>query len=234
MTETTPQVTPNAITFEQMLDIAKELGRQAGLGKDVQIKSDLKVIEAAYHGSMDLTHDKHGTGVDDATAFAEAYFKASGENTMFDAKADNQRRLISNVRKCIKLGSYTKGGNGEPMQTVNALMTYRQKLRQDPAKRKNIDDAHNTLMKFATQQLKRDNMIDPKEFDAFCYKAVTEPRTAEDIIEGVRSTLTKLSEGKVTNCPDMDNSPEIKEAMRSLTKRLANIAKAKGGQTTAP
>src|ERR1017187_5917381 len=121
----------NAITFDDMMDTAKELGEQAGKGKDTQIKSLLKVLEAGYHNTFDLKANKHGQDVDDATKYAEAYVKAQGSAAVFDAKAMNQRKLISPLRPAIKLGQWPKGGNGEPLATVNNLISMRQKLRQN-------------------------------------------------------------------------------------------------------
>lgn len=231
MTDTTQAAaTPNRITFADMLVTATELGKQAGQGKDVQIKFDLKVLEAAFHGSLDLDANKHGTDMDDATKLSEAYARAQNTAVIFDAKAGNQRKLISNIRKDIKLGMWPKGGPGEPLSTVNTLISLRQKLRADPANAKKLEDAHNMLMRFATVQLKRDHTIDGDELRSFCFKAQHEPRDAQAVIESVRKTLNNLKAGKVSNCPDLDNSTEVQDMIRLCTKRLVAIAKSKGVQ----
>lgn len=224
----------NSMTFEKLMTEATELGKQAGQGKDVQIKFDLKLLEAAFQGNIDLDENKHGSGVSDAVKLSETYVKSQGTATIFDAKAPNQRKLISNVNKCIKLGMWPKGGPGEPLQTVNNLIALRQKLRQDPANAKKLDDAHNTLMRFATRQLKQDQLIGGEELKLFCFKSEADARSAEDVLVSVRKTLSNLIVGKVSNCPDLDDSPEVKNMVQLVTKRLTVIAKAKAPQSSAP
>lgn len=227
-----PQPT-NAPTFTELLAAVTDLGEQAGKGKDVQIKFDLKVMEAAYAGSLSLDANKHGKDADDATKLSEAYWKAQQGAVVFDAKADNQRKTISTTRKMIKLGSCPKWGVGEPMGRVNDLMTMRQSLKK---KNQKVDDAHNTLMRFATAQLKLDTLMDDNMLQTFCLKRVVEARTAEEVLEALRKTANNLKEGKVSNCPDMDSSAEVQSIINACTKRLAAIAKARGpqGGTTTP
>lgn len=224
----------NQLTFTDLLKVATDLGTQAGQGRDVQIKFDLKIIEAAYLGALDLDEHKHGGDKDDATKLSEAYVLAQGSATVFDAKAANQRKLISNVRKGIKLGMWPKGGTGEPLATVNALITLRQNMRKDPNNAKKLDDAHNTLMRYATAQLKRDQLIDEAELKTFCFKNEPDQRTAEEVLEAIRKTANNLRAGKVNNCPDLDNSGEVQAIINACTKRLTAIAKARapGGTTT--
>lgn len=224
----------NAPTFDDLLTSCAELGAQAGLGRDVQIKFDLKVIEAAYLGTLSLDENKHGKDIDDATKLSEAYWKAQNGAVIFDAKAAKQRKTISNVRKDIKLGSNPKWGQGEPMQSVNKLIAMRQALRKDPANAKKLDDAHNTLMRYATAQLRRDDLMDDAELKEFCFKSEADPRTAEEILEAARKTFSNLRVGKVSNCPDADTSPEVEAIIKLIGKRLTTIAKARapGGPVT--
>lgn len=221
---------PNAPTFEELLLSAAELGQQAGQGGDVQIKFDLKLCEAAYLGSLSLDTNKHGNDVDDATRLSEAYWKARNGAVIFDAKADKQRKTISNARKMIKLGSTPKWGVGEPMSTVNQLITIRQTLRKDPANSKKLDDAHNMLMRFATAQLKLDTLLDANALRTFAFKKDPDARTAEDVLEGIRKIANKLKVGKIANCPDLDNSQEVQAIINACTKRLTSIAKARAPQ----
>jgi ATP/maltotriose-dependent transcriptional regulator MalT len=148
---------------------------------------------------------------------------------VFDAKADNQRKLVSCLRTGIKLGAWPKGGNGEPLATVNALMNIRQKLKQNPADAKRLQDAANTLLKYAREQLKRDTLIDEDELRSFCFKPnAKDPSTAEEVLENIRKQLDKLVKGN--NHGVRDTSAEVIAARGELQKRLSAIAKAKNPQ----
>jgi hypothetical protein len=225
---TQQQVPKNAITFADLLQTAADLGAEAGKGKDTQIKFLLKAVEGGYHNALDLAGNKHGTDVDDATKLAETYVKAQQGAVVFDAKAPNQRKLISTIRTGIKLGSWPKGGNGEPLATVNNLMTIRQNLKKIPAEAKKLDDAANTLMKYARTQLKRDQLIDDAELKEFCYKPGKDLATAEELIERMAKQLDKLVDGSASQSTAQDNSPEIRNARQALRQRLVAIAKARG------
>jgi hypothetical protein len=221
------------MTFADVDAAAKQLGEDAGKGKDTQIKMLLKVVEGAFHGSVDLQENKHGTDVDDCTKLAETYVKAQTGAVVFDAKAMNQRKLISTFRTCVKCGQWPKGGNGEPLGTVNNLITMRQKLRANPAESKKLDDAANTLLRYARQQLKRDQLIDDKELKTFCYKKDGALQTPEQIIEGCRKQLMSLKDGKAASGTAQDASQEIRDAIKNLTERLKKIADKRGAAKAA-
>lgn len=227
MNVTTP-AKPNSITLADMIAVAEDLGKQSAMGVDVQIKMDLKVLEASFQGSLDLSANKHGQDVDDATKLGEAYYKARNGAVIFDAKAPNQRKLVSNLRKAIKLGGWSKGGPGEPLSTVNNLMNLRQGLKKKATK--NLDDAHNTFMRFATEQLRRDSVVGDAELEAFCYRPGKNVQTVEDFYEALRKRMTKVRDGK----GDVhDTGPVVDSIIQCCTNRLTQIAKAKGGQVTA-
>jgi hypothetical protein len=219
---------PNTITFQDVLDAASLLGSEAGKGKDTQIKFLLKTVEGGYHNVLDLAGNKHGTDVDDATKISEAYVKGQQGAVVFDAKAPNQRKQVSITRTCIKLGSWTKGGNGEPLATVNGLMTIRQNLKKIPAEAKKLDDAANTLLKYARAQLKRDTLIGDAELKEFCYKPGHDLATAEGIIERMEKQLSKLIDGSASQSTAQDNSNEVRNARQLLRGRLSAIATARG------
>lgn len=221
-------MTTNAITFDQLLQTAADLGAEAGKGKDTQIKFLLKAVEGGYHNVLDQAPNKHGTDVDDATKLAETYWKAQQGAVIFDAKAGNQRKTISCVRTAIKLGGWPKGGNGEPLATVNNLMTIRQNLKKIPAEAKKLDDAANTLMKYARTQMKRDTLMDSDELKSLCYKPGKDLPTAEDIIEKCAKQLDKLLDGSAANSTAQDTSTEVRNARHALRQRLAAIATARG------
>ncbi len=211
----------NDTRFADLCALADDLGKQAGMGKDTQIKFLLAVTDAAYSASIDLTEDKHGPGIDDAAILTERYVKAQGSATVFDAKAGNQRKAMSITRTCVKLGGWSKGGNGEPIGTVNQLMTIRATLRKDPAHMKKLDDAANTLIKYARAQLKLDVLIEPEELRTLCFKKEHEARTVEDVLDGIRGTLKKLYDGK--HAAGVRNTPAVKSAMDKITADLKAI-----------
>jgi hypothetical protein len=215
----------NAPKLDEVLRSAEALGEQAGLGRDVQVKFDLKVFEAAYTGALSLTRDKNG--IDDAVRLAEAYFRGRNKSVIFDHTEPKQRKLAATVRTMIKLGSCPKWGHNEPMHTMNALLTLRQSLRKVANKGRRLDDAHNTLMRFAREQLKRDTAIPTDELEAFCFRPESEPRTAVDWLRAVCTQASALRIGKLSNCSDVDNSPEVNAIIAACNKRLADIASGK-------
>src|SRR5260221_7836825 len=159
----------NAITLTQLKQTAFECGGDKGKGDDAQIKFGLQVVAAAYQGTIDLDRNKHGTDIDDATVLAQEYFRGRTGSTVFDAKAGNQRKLIACTRTLSRLGAWPKGGNGEPIATVNDLMTHRQNIRKDPTKAKKLDDAFNTLMRYARSQIRQDQLGTPNTVDRFLF-----------------------------------------------------------------
>lgn len=227
MSTTTAAPATNAITLPQLKQIAFDLGTDAGKGKDTQIKFGLKLVEAAYMGAIDLDRNKHGTDVDDATLLSGEYFKGQSGSTVFDAKAPNQRKLIACSRTLVRLGSWPKGGNGEPLATVNSLMTHRQKLRQDPTQAKKLDDAFNTLMRYARQQIRRDQLIDDSEFKDFCFRKQGDPATVEEVWDDIRKKALNLKAGKAGNGTAQDKGPEINQVIDICNKRMSAFAAAK-------
>jgi hypothetical protein len=234
MPQTNPAPTlSNKITFDNIRADMRELGAQAGQGQDTQIKALLRAVEGGYHNALDLTKDKHGPDIDDATLLAEDYVKARNGSVVFDAKDPNQRKLVSTVRTSIKLGSWPKGGNGEPIATVQNLMTMRNNLKKIPAEAKKLNDAANTLLNYARTQLKRDTLIEDDELKGFCYKKPQELASAEDIIERCAKQLESLANGKAAHGTAQNNGKNVTDAARALRKELASIATARG-QSGAP
>lgn len=220
----------NVITFDDLLQSAAELGAQAGAGADTQVKFLLKAVEGGYHSALDLKPSKHGNGIDDAQKLSEAYFKARTGAVVFDAKADNQQKLISTVRTSIKLGGWPKGGNGEPLATVNNLMTKRQGFKKIPAKAKQLKDAANTLIDYARAQLKRDTLIPDDELDGFCFKKKADQKTVEELVEAARKSLDKLIDGSAASGTAQCNTQHVVRARHELQQQLAAFAKAKNPQ----
>jgi hypothetical protein len=223
-TTTTPKNT-NAPTFADLMATAKQLGEQCGKGKDTQIQFDLAVIEGAYLGALSLDADKHGKGRNDATVLAEQYVRATQGAVIFDAKADKSRKQVSNVQKCIKVGANPKWGRGQPMQFVQEFIEFRQKVRsKDPSAlkkapngktEKDLDDAHNGLMRLLTRQQKEDRLLSDDERNSYAFKTDKSEKSETEQLEAARKSLRKSN----------DQSVQIKNAIDSITLRLANIAK---------
>lgn len=235
MNSTTPAtpVTPamaNTLSLSDLLSVATILGGQSGQSRDAQIKMLMKTAEGGYYNGINLDANKHGQDIDDATKLAEAYVKAQASSTMFDAKAPNQRKLISLLRTSIRFGQWPHGGTGEPISVMNDFISYRQKVKAKPGMSGKLDDAANSFMRFARQQLKRQQVIDNSEFDSFLFKPEHTLATAEEIIEGARKSLQRLKEGKAAKNTASDQSPEIGKAIDALTKRLKEIASQRAPQ----
>lgn len=220
----------NVISFPDLLQAAQDLGAQAGAGTDTQVKFLLKCVEGGYHNALDLKSNKHGTGIDDAVRLGETYTKARQGAVVFDAKADHSAKLVSCLRTSIKLGAWPKGGNGEPLATVNNLMTIRQNLRKNPAEAKKLDDAANTLLKYARAQLKRDQLITDDELKQMCYKKQADSKTVEELVEAAKKALDKLIDGTAANGTAQCNTQHTVRARHELQQQLADFAKAKNPQ----
>lgn len=216
--------TTNALTFADLEKFAQEFGEQCGKGKDTQIKFLLKVAEGAYLGALDTTQNKHGAGVDDAEKLASVYYKAQTGATVFDATANNQRKLMSCVRTGIRIGGWTKGGAGEPIATINELLNHRQQLRRDPGMAKKLDDAANTFLRYARTQLKRDTLIEGAELKELVYRPVSDPAGPEAVLKNIAKSLDNLIKGKASNGHAQDSAPALVQAHQLLKKRLDEIA----------
>lgn len=219
---------PNLPTLDSLLTVAKELGEQAGKGKDTQIKFLLKTCEAAFLGVLDNDANKHGDKVDDATKLTEAYVKAQTGATIFDSKAPNQRKTISCTRTSIKLGMWPKGGVGEPLTTVNDFITERTKLRKDPATAKKLDDAANAFLRFARAQIKMDRIMTVDEYRSFLFKTEPEAQTVEDFWIALRKRMQNLKAGKGANALQ-DTATQVDAVISAANVRLTAIANARKG-----
>lgn len=223
---------PNVPTFEELLEDFRQLGEQKGKGENSQIGSILKAVEGSYLGVFDRQKDKHGTGVDDATRLAEAYLLSRSKNALFDRKAPTSRKTASYIRKAIELGAWSKGGPGEPLQTVNNLMAIWRDLRKRNTA--GMEDAVNAFQKFQRVQLKRDTVCTDAELKSFCFVPVRDMRTDAEIIEAVRKSIGKLINGKAEKGNVKNDMPEVKAIFDKCTKALTAIAKAKAPQSTQP
>jgi hypothetical protein len=213
---------PNTRTLDALKADMVTLGEEAGKGKDTQVKAGLKILEGAYFGTIDLSANKHGTDKTDAVVLAETYVRAQGSAVIFDAKAPNQRKLVSTFNTLIKFGGNPKWGSGEPLANVNALMTLRQKLRAAGGVK--LDDAFNSLLKYARAQMKEDTMITGQALEQFLRKKETDVRSVKDVLDGVRNTIIKLRKGQLSNVAGDDQSAETQQILSHLNKRIAALA----------
>ena len=211
--------------FEDLLKTTEELATQAGLGADVQIKHLLTVAQAAFEGVIDNTENKHGQTIDDAVKITEAYWTARNKNVKFNPQAGNQRKTISCIRQVITLGGWSKGGSGEPMGLINRAMTSFQKLRTDPSQAKRLIDPANYLILIARRMKRSDVLLDDTELYDLSFKKDPDIATIEDVLDGMRRTLTKLQSGKHT--AGQCDTVNIEAAKKAINKELKAIADAK-------
>lgn len=221
----------NTRTFETLIEDAKVLGAKKGAGADAVPQLYLKVVESAYHGTIDCTVDKHGAGVDDSTKITEAYVKARGSAAVFDSKADNQQTAASKVRAVVRAGGWTKGGSGEPLQTYNNLMNMRQTLRKDPANAKKLCDAGDAILKLSRTLVKRDTLPSDAELRQFCFKTEPGLKDNAELLVDIRKLATAMKDGKAQHNTVLDNSPEITAIINACSKRLKDIAGGKKPMT---
>jgi hypothetical protein len=212
----------NAPTFEQLLSDAAELGKEGGRGGDGITRLLLRTAETSFGEAADVQKHKHGRGVDDAAKIADAYIKGRSDGTLFDIKGPPMHTMRSRVRLMIKLGRWEKGGAGEPLSTLNSLITLHLKLRKEGSS--DLEDAPNAILRFAREQIKRDSVISAPELRTFCFKKEPQPKTEEDFVEAECKRWQKAKVGKDGFSVDADMADEI---IGSCTKRLEAIATAK-------
>lgn len=221
----------NKPSIDTLINEVRDLGVEAGKGKNTQTQFLLKVLNAAFVGAIDVDANKYGPQYDDATKLSEIYVKAQTGATIFDAKAPNQRKTASCTRTIIRLGMYSKGGVQEPINTVNSLMQTRQTLRKDPLNAKKLEDASNMLLRFARDQLKRDRMIEGDELTSYAYKPAHAETTLADFYENMRKKLQALKSAKGYSHMH-DNDPEVDTIIQACGDRLVSLAKASKAANT--
>jgi len=218
----------NKLTVKQLEEEFGKLGSAEGFGRDSQVKFHLRLVEAAHQQAIDTTKNKHGDGRDDATVLVEAYYNArQGNNgTQWDAKAPNIRKARSIAKKCIELGMWDKSGNpSEPWETVQHLMNARRSLQKQHTE--NLDDACNTLLRFARAQLKQDTVLPKDRLHSFCYKAARQiNREAEAYVESICKTAIGLKEGSLKGGAQSD-AKEIVDIIVAAKNWLAYNATGK-------
>jgi translation initiation factor 2B subunit (eIF-2B alpha/beta/delta family) len=94
----------------------------------------------------------------------------------------------------------------------------------------NLIDLPNAILKFAREQIKRDQMITESEYKRFLVKTPRELGTIEDWWDHLRKQAQKLKAGKLTSVNGADATDEIDRVINAANKRLKDIAKSKGVQ----
>lgn len=215
--------------WDQLLEDTRLAAASKAAGDEVRVQHLLKVFRAGFEGVIDNTQDKHGSGVDDAQRIAEVWYKSRNANVVFNPKADNQKKLISEMRRMIICGGWTKGGPQEPVATVNNVMGAYKKMRATEGPR--MIDAGNFLLAVARHISRSDTMPAHDDLMKHALKPVGSVATIEDVLDATRRTLIKLQSGKHSagQCATVN----VDHAVKALNKELKAIADAKRAAETA-
>lgn len=225
----TPQ-NGNKPTFDSILADLTKNAEIGGKSHDTQINHLLKVIDGGFLGVLSTDPDKHGKGISDTEKLSVACMKAASGASMFSIKTVKKMNAITNLG--IRFGMCSKfTAPGEPVSTMNTLVTIWRKLRADPANKGQLLDCANAAAKFAREQLKRSTLMGESELRGYCYKPGKEPKSAEELLDDIRKTLRKLVAGSACKGNALDDSPEVKEMIKQADKRMVAIAKAKAPQS---
>lgn len=223
---TTPTHGKNDTRLDDLDKQIEELGVQAGQGKDTLVKFGILMVNAAYDGVVDLQKDKHGPGRDDAVIRYEKYSKASSGAVVFNPKGDSGKVQATKLRTCIKLGSWTRGGKGEPIATVNKLMSKFLDMRKDPTMRSKLDDAYNVLLRYARFQLKQNSVVNDDELlRQLCLKAPAASKTVEEVLQGLVKQIDDLRMGKTQNKTLQHSSAAMAHVTGILRQEIADLRK---------
>lgn len=219
-----PQAQGSNMTFEYLLEAAKESGKLEAQGADSLPQFFLEVAQGAFLGVIDTTANKHGTGVNDAAKLTQARCQARTGSTIFDRKALNVRVAVNRTNTLIKLGMWPKGGPGEPLTTLNKLLTNHRKAIQDGKK---VIDAPNAMLNYARAQVKSDHVLSDKELEKCFLKPDPTKPSEEDLLDSLRKRLAAAKVGKgLDGMLDGDTADKM---IGHITKRLKAIAAAKAG-----
>ena len=217
----------NQITMADLLVIARESGEAEAKGQDSLPQFLLKVTEASFVGAIDVTANKYGPGIDDATKITAERVKARTGSNVFDRRALNQRVACNRTRTMTKLGMFTKGGPGEPLSTLNKLLTLRDKASKNAATQKRVIDAANAMINYARAQVRADHVLADADLEKFFLKPDHDKPSEEQFLEATRKRFQAAKVGKGLNgAIDADTADK---AITAITKRLKAIAVAKGG-----
>lgn len=226
---TAPQAAGSNMTFEYLLEAAKESGQKEAQGADSLPQFFLEVTQGAFLGVIDTTANKHGIGSNDASKLTQARTQARTGSTIFDRKALNVRVAVNRTNTMIKLGMWPKGGPGEPLSTLNKLLTNHRKAIQSGKK---VVDAANAMLNYARAQIKSDHVLADSELEKCFLKPDPTKPSEEDLLDSLRKRLTAAKVGKgLDGNLDADTADKM---IGAITKRLKAIAAAKAGTGASP
>lgn len=214
---------PNTIDLQTIKDRAKQLGEESAKGGDAQVKFHLQIFEGSFHTTLSNDKDKHGKGIDDATMLSEIYFKARAANAQWDAKAANNRKLISTARLDIRAGQWAKGGSNEPLSTVHNLMSIWQNMRKSPQNQGRMEDATNVLHRYFRLQLKRNDLLEDAELRTLCTKRVKDPKSLEKFWEDTAKAFQKLKVGSLASSTLQDDHSAVDLIRNACKERLSDL-----------
>lgn len=215
----------NHTPFEKLAEEVTTLGTQAGQGRDSQVRFHMLLVDKAHGRLLDNAPDKHGNSRDDASVLTEAYYKAQGSNTHFDPRSiKGHAKAVACARKCIEVGGMHALGQGEPVRSMNALMNFYKKNRANKETSKRLDDATNTLLRWARAQTKSVLVFDDDELEQFCFRKTREIANADEVRRKIRKDLQALFTGMAAGGTACDNSQLVKDALDALIKREVEAA----------
>lgn len=229
MTTSLAHSAKNDTRLDDALKAIEALGADEGKGRDGWAKFLMLTTELAHDGVVDLTDNKHGGTKDDSMVLTERYIKGRTGASVHDHKAGNVKKAVSCTRTMVKVGCKTGLGTGEPLASMNNLVTIRNKLKVKESKR--LDDLPNTLLRWARKQIKANTAFDTQELTDLCYRKQQDLKNAEEVLDAIRKSINNLYNGKASQGTARDSSPFIKTMLDAANARMREIANAKRGAT---
>jgi hypothetical protein len=223
---------PNVPTFDNYLAKAEEYAEAAAKGQNAGHAFLVELLTGGYLGALTYA-PREGEQEGDHAKLAARYATKQGLMNKANPKASNQKKLKSDFGLAIKTGNNPKFGTGQPLAATNDFLATLDALRRKQVK--GLRDTYNGLLNFWRHCNKAGKVpANAKELEVFCYVPDSKAVTVDSALENVRKTLAKISQGKLANCSETDDSKEVKDAVALITKRLAARAKVRGQTGQAP
>lgn len=204
--------------FDDYMAEVRQLGRDEGDGNRAKARFFVRTVQATVDGLVDLTKDKHGKGVDDASfAYAE-YLKQKSKKTAEDSTENGLKANVSKLRVGIKLGSMT---TCDPVGVMNRTITKRAEMLKDGVE---VRPEEPGLINVAREQLQHDSDLSDEQIADCVRKAEPKDKTLVAEVEAVRKKLEKVitGEGKVEKCQDeriIAAHDQLKDFLATLTTK---------------